>query len=148
MGAESGRGFAFIAVARLAAEEVTAQRGIPVTTLARTLLDLADVLHPQALRRAITEAEYRGRFDLTSLNAVVENNPGRRGAKVMGGGGRGRHRTRSPLEDRFLAFMSDGASRSQRRMSGSRVTRWTSYGEELALWWSWTGLRRTGRGRL
>jgi hypothetical protein len=29
----------------------------------------------------IDEAEYRGRFDLTSLNAVVENNPGRRGDK-------------------------------------------------------------------
>ena len=91
--------------ARLAADEVTAQRGIPVTTLARTLLDLADVLHPQALRRAITEAEYRGRFDLTSLIAVVESNPGRRGAKVMRAAEQAGHRTRSPLEDRFLAFV-------------------------------------------
>jgi very-short-patch-repair endonuclease len=91
--------------ARLGAEQVTAQRAIPVTTLARTLLDLADVLHPQALRRAITEAEYRGRFDLTSLIAVVQNNPGRRGAKVMRAAEQAGHRTRSPLEDRFLAFV-------------------------------------------
>src|SRR5262245_8618916 len=55
--------------ARLAGDEVTVVSGIPVTTLARTLLDLADVLSPQALRRAITEAEYRSVFDLTSLIA-------------------------------------------------------------------------------
>ena len=91
---------------RLAPEEVTAARGIPVTTVARTLLDLADVLDPQALRRAITEAEYRNRFDLTTLNAVVENNPGRRGAKLMRAVNAAGHRTRSPLEDRFLAFIA------------------------------------------
>ena len=90
---------------RLAPEEITEVRGIPVTTVARTLLDLADVLNPQALRRAITEAEYRNRFDLTSLIAVVENNPGRRGAKLMRAAEAAGHRTRSPLEDRFLAFI-------------------------------------------
>jgi predicted transcriptional regulator of viral defense system len=39
---------------RISPEEVTERSGIPVTTVARTLLDLADVLAPQALRRAIT----------------------------------------------------------------------------------------------
>ena len=58
---------------RLAAEEVTDKDGIPVTTVARTLLDLADVLDLQALRRAVTEAEYRNLFDLTALIAVVES---------------------------------------------------------------------------
>ena len=90
---------------RLTNEEVTVRSGIPVTTVARTLLDLADVLDGQALRRAVTEAEYRGRFDLTSLNAVVEDNPGRRGRQVMEAVHGRRHRTRSPLEDRFLRFM-------------------------------------------
>ncbi len=90
---------------RLAAEEVTVRGGIPVTTLARTLLDLADALDPQALRRAVTEAEYQRRFDLPSINAVVENNPGRRGAKLMKAVEGKRHRTRSPLEDRFLRFL-------------------------------------------
>jgi hypothetical protein len=37
---------------------VTLRHGIPVTTVARTLLGLADVLERQALRRVITEAEY------------------------------------------------------------------------------------------
>lgn len=90
---------------RLAASEVTTDRGIPVTTLARTLLDLADVLDERALRRAITEAEYQQRFDLTAINAVVENNPGRRTKKLMQAAGAKSHRTRSPLEDRFLAML-------------------------------------------
>jgi hypothetical protein len=91
---------------RLAAEEGTRRSGIPVTTVARTLLDLADVLDKQALRRAVTEAEYRNRFDLTSLTAVVESNPGRRGRKLMTAAMEGgHHRTRSPLEDRFLRFL-------------------------------------------
>jgi hypothetical protein len=59
------------------------RHGIPVTTVARTLLDLADMLDRQQLRRAVTEAEYRRRFDLSFLNAVVENNPGRRGRKLI-----------------------------------------------------------------
>jgi predicted transcriptional regulator of viral defense system len=44
---------------RLAPDEVTSRDGIPVTTVARTLLDLADVLDLQALRRAVTEAVHR-----------------------------------------------------------------------------------------
>src|SRR5688572_4808828 len=90
---------------RLAPEETTTRSGIPVTTVARTLLDLADVLDAQALRRAVTEAEYTGRFDLTSLNAVVEGNPGRRGRTLLKAADSRRHRTRSPLEDRFLRLI-------------------------------------------
>jgi hypothetical protein len=81
------------------------RHGIPVTTVARTLLDLADVLDTQALRRAVTEAEYLRRLDLPSINAVVQNNPGRRGARLRKAVEGKRHRTRSPLEDRFLAFV-------------------------------------------
>jgi very-short-patch-repair endonuclease len=90
---------------RISPEEVTRVDGIPVTTVARTLLDLADVLDKQALRRAITEAEYTGRFDLTSVTAVVELNPGRRTRKLMEAAHARQHRTRSPLEDRFLALI-------------------------------------------
>ncbi len=90
---------------RLQPDEVTARDGIPVTTVARTLLDLADVLERQALRRVISEAEYLNRFDLTALDAVVDNNPGRRSAKLMAAVGARRHRTRSVLEQRFLRFL-------------------------------------------
>jgi very-short-patch-repair endonuclease len=73
--------------------------------VARTLLDLADVLDGQALRRAVTEAEYTNRFDLTALNAVVQSNPGRRGQQVLEAVHARRHRTRSRLEDRFLRLV-------------------------------------------
>jgi very-short-patch-repair endonuclease len=91
--------------ARLRPDEVTVRHGIPVTTVARTLLDLADVLEQQALRRVVTEAEYLNRFDMTALNAAVQNNPGRRGAKLLEAVGGRRHRTRSVLEERFLALL-------------------------------------------
>ena len=91
---------------RLAADEVTQSGGVPVTTVARTLLDLADVVPEQALRRAVTEAEYRNRLDTSSIDAVVQNNPGRRGAQLLEAVEGRRHRTRSPLEDRFLALLA------------------------------------------
>jgi very-short-patch-repair endonuclease len=90
---------------RLRPDEVTVRHGIPVTTIARTLLDLADVLERQALRRAITEAEYLNRFDMIAINAAVQNNPGRRGAKLKAAVGKAGNRTRSKLEDRFLVFV-------------------------------------------
>jgi very-short-patch-repair endonuclease len=90
---------------RLRADEVTLRHGIPVTTVARTLLDLADVLERQALKRVITEAEYTNQFDLGPINAVVQNNPGRRSAKLMAAVGARRHRTRSVLEQRFLGLL-------------------------------------------
>jgi very-short-patch-repair endonuclease len=89
---------------RLRREETVVRDGIPVTTVARTLLDLADVLPTQALKRAIDESEYQGRFDLNSVTAVVESNPGRRGAKVLALAKEPAQRTRSDLEDDFLAF--------------------------------------------
>jgi very-short-patch-repair endonuclease len=90
---------------RLRPEEVTVRHGIPVTTVARTLLDLADVLDRQALKRTITEAEYLNLFDLAAINAVVQNNPGRRGATLIEAAGGRLHRTRSKLERRFLGLL-------------------------------------------
>jgi very-short-patch-repair endonuclease len=90
---------------RLGPEEATTRSGIPVTTVERTLLDLADILPAETLRRAVTEAEYRHRLDTTSLIAVVENNPGRRGVRLLEAIEGRRHRTRSPLEDRFLELL-------------------------------------------
>lgn len=90
---------------RLPRDEVTVRNGIPVTTVARTLLDLADVLDRQALKRVITEAEYLNRLDMAALNAVVSANPGRRGATLLEAAGGRLHRTRSELEQRFLAIL-------------------------------------------
>jgi very-short-patch-repair endonuclease len=56
---------------------------IPVTSLARTLLDLAEVLPPRRLARAIEEAERLQLFDLNEIRAVIERNPGRRGIPLL-----------------------------------------------------------------
>jgi very-short-patch-repair endonuclease len=91
---------------RLSPEETTIHEGIPTTTVARTLLDLADVMAPQALERAIGEADYLGLLDMTSLIAVVEANPGRRGQRVLEAAAGPRELTRSELEQRFLEMVS------------------------------------------
>jgi very-short-patch-repair endonuclease len=52
---------------------------IPVTSLARTLVDLADVLSEERLADAVNEAELRGLFDLKPVERVLERLPGRRG---------------------------------------------------------------------
>jgi very-short-patch-repair endonuclease len=54
-------------------------RGIPVTSVARTLVDLADVLSEERLGKAVHEAEVRRVFDLRAIEAVVGRLPGRKG---------------------------------------------------------------------
>jgi very-short-patch-repair endonuclease len=89
---------------RLEDADVTIHRRIPVTTIARTLLDLADGLPTQPLKRAVHEADYRGLLDMTALAATVERNPGRKGAKVISLAKGPPELTRYELEQRFLAF--------------------------------------------
>jgi very-short-patch-repair endonuclease len=104
-GRRGQRGIRLHRTGRLRPDELAVRNGIPVTTVARTLLDLADILEGQALRRVITEADYTQQFDLTAINAVVQNNPGRRSARLLEAVGGRRHRTRSPLELRFLRLL-------------------------------------------
>jgi very-short-patch-repair endonuclease len=52
---------------------------IPVTSLARTLVDLADVLPEERLANAVNEAEMKGLFDLRQVERVLERLPGRKG---------------------------------------------------------------------
>src|SRR4051812_25632030 len=47
----------------VAPDERTVRDGIPVTTVARTLLDLAAILEPRLLERAMDEAEHAGLAD-------------------------------------------------------------------------------------
>lgn len=90
---------------RLGSDEVTVHEGIPVTTLARTLLDLADVLTLQDLKRAIHEADYLRLLDMTTVIAVVANNSGRRGATLLKAAQSPAEMTKSKLEGRFLALI-------------------------------------------
>jgi hypothetical protein len=90
-------------------DETTTVRAIPVTTIPRTLLDLAAVLHPHQLERAVNEAEVRGLRDRLSLVDMVERYPTRPGIRTIKAIvellERGTILTRSELESRFLAFI-------------------------------------------
>jgi very-short-patch-repair endonuclease len=91
---------------RLGREDFTVHEGIATTTVARTLLDLADVLPAQGLKRTIDEAEYQRRLDMTALLAAVNGNPGRRGSRVLQLATAPPELTRSELEQRFLAMLA------------------------------------------
>lgn len=93
----------------LTAAEITVHNGIPVTTPARTLLDLADVVGPQALRRAIERAETLRLFDLRAIEAVIAQHAGRRKASrlVQALARFDPAPTRSELERLFLELCTD-----------------------------------------
>jgi very-short-patch-repair endonuclease len=96
-------------------EDVTAFEGIPCTTVARTLLDLADVLNPRGVERAVEQAEVLRLFDLQAVEDVLARATGRRGAGVLRaaiGNASDNGVTASELEEAFLELCR-GASLPQ-----------------------------------
>lgn len=95
----------------LRSDEVTRQRGIPVTTPARTLLDIGACVSLPVFQRALREAEYLRLPMNPSLAELARRHPGRRGIRtarqtldelgLLPGGD-----SRSRLEDRFLRFLA------------------------------------------
>jgi hypothetical protein len=84
-------------------DEVTVQDGIPTTTVARTLLDLA-ATEPDQLERAFNEAEYLRLWDAAGVAQLLDRNPRRSGALAL----RGlipQGITREELEHRFHALV-------------------------------------------
>jgi hypothetical protein len=60
-------------------EEVAVVDGIPVTSLARTLVDEGALLTQQQLRRTFEEADRRGLLDAAAVGRVCDRGRGRRG---------------------------------------------------------------------
>jgi very-short-patch-repair endonuclease len=92
-------------VQMLRPDEVTRLRHVPVTTPARTLLDLASVLSSRELEQALAQAERMYAGTQRRLLALLARYPARAGTpalrKLLGGS----HRpalTRSEAEERFL----------------------------------------------
>jgi Protein of unknown function (DUF559) len=90
-------------------EDRAVRDGIPVTSVARTLLDLAEVVGPLRLERAFEAAERLRLLDLAAVQRLLERSRGRRGVRPLNAlvaeySGGEVPDTRSPLEDRFLAF--------------------------------------------
>ncbi|HUR85734.1 MAG TPA: type IV toxin-antitoxin system AbiEi family antitoxin domain-containing protein [Solirubrobacteraceae bacterium] len=67
----------------LAAQDITQHGGFPVTSVARTLLDLAATLGPGPLQRAVERSLILQRFDLRTITDVLERNPTSRGATAL-----------------------------------------------------------------
>ncbi len=94
----------------LPSDEVTRVDGIPVTTVPRTIFDLAAVASTDRVENLIRQAEYLRLHDRLSLVDMVNRYPGRRGIRrvrealsrieSLPAG-----RTRSRLEERFLPFL-------------------------------------------
>jgi predicted transcriptional regulator of viral defense system len=96
----------------LHAEDVTTVEGIPVTTVARTLVDLAQAVAQDSLLKALGEAERQHKLDVRALEAASRRTRGRRGsghaaleAALDEMRRQGTTLTRSPLEDRFIALL-------------------------------------------
>ena len=83
----------------------TVHLGIPVTSPARTLLDLAEVLPERQLEDALAEAEIKGLA--TDLEDVIARSPGRRGAVLLTELLDDVAPTRSVLEREFLTPVHD-----------------------------------------
>jgi very-short-patch-repair endonuclease/predicted transcriptional regulator of viral defense system len=94
--------------AALGPDDVTSIDGIPCTTLARSLVDVAATIGKQRLERAVVLADELGIFDLRAVRAQLDRMPGQRGcgalARVLA-----RYDdlavTRSEAEARFLALV-------------------------------------------
>jgi len=97
---------------RLDRPDVTRIEGIPVTTVERTLVDLAEVLRHDALVKVCGEAERRRTLDVKAIEDVLGRVRGRRGRSVVTVraalaelAAQGATLTRSELEDRFLPLL-------------------------------------------
>jgi very-short-patch-repair endonuclease len=67
----------------LPADEVTVEEGIPVTTVPRTIFDLAATEPVDVVKALLREAEFQGLHDRLSLWDLVERYPGRRGIRKV-----------------------------------------------------------------
>ncbi len=95
--------------ARLPPDEVTVQDGIRVTTVPRTIFDLAAVSRPEAVESALRQAEYLRLYDSLSLEDLIGRYPGHRGNRVaraaLASLREAPGELHSRLEERFLAFL-------------------------------------------
>ena len=119
-------------VSVLPPDEVTHRDGIPVTTIARTLFDLATILRPRQLESALHEAEVQRLRDQLSLHGLLVRYPRRPGTPairaLLAAGDNGSTLTRSELELRFLELID------ARRLSAPQTNQWIE-GFELDCVW-------------
>ena len=114
---------------RAGTEDATVWRGIPVTSVARTLVDLAAELSADDLARACHEAGVRHHTTPRMVEAVLARRPNTPGAAKLRAVLRGDvHVTLSRLERRFLKLLREAGlvlPQTNRPAGGRRVDcRW------------------------
>jgi very-short-patch-repair endonuclease len=97
-------------VSRLPADEITVEHGIPVTTVPRTIFDLAATEPTDSVQNLLREAEFHQLWDRLSLWDLIERYPGKRGTSRAQGAlerlkTEPEGRKRSRLEERFAPFL-------------------------------------------
>lgn len=100
--------------ATLAPQDVTLIDGIPVTTLARTLLDVAGDATRREVERALDQAEQQRLLDTAVIDEVLARANGRRGTRALRATLErhvpGSTLTRSELEEAFLKICREGGT--------------------------------------
>lgn len=93
----------------LDAHDVALGQGLPVTSIPRLLLDLADVLPPREVERALDEAIGRRLTTPGNVRALAARSPGRRGLPLLDELLERDYtaRTRSEFEERMLALIRE-----------------------------------------
>lgn len=90
-------------------DEVVRVRGIPVTSVPRTMLDLAATRKEREVERAWNEMEFRGFRDRLSVPDLLERHPRRKGSLLLLRLAEGKVLpvgiTRNDLEEAFLALI-------------------------------------------
>jgi very-short-patch-repair endonuclease len=87
--------------------DITVQEGIPITTPARTALDLAPGRTTAALTRAVNDSRHAGYLHPAALNELLDRSAGQRGVKALrelAAEAAVQAPTQSQFEDDFLAF--------------------------------------------
>ncbi len=90
-------------------DEQTVVNGIPVTTVPRTILDLAAVATKRQVERAFNEVEVQQLTDRLSIPALLDRYPGRQGTAVLrailGDEAALSGKTVNDFEERFAQFV-------------------------------------------
>ena len=129
--------------------DVTVVDGIPCTSVARTLLDIAEEIDGQSLRRACNQAEILRVFDMREVEDVLARSGGRRGAstlrEVLKKGRIGAAITRNELEEDFLALCERAG------LPPPLVNEWIAFGDGTGveadfLWPAWGLIAETDGG--
>jgi hypothetical protein len=90
----------------LDARDTTTHEAIPITTVARTLLDVAATVRHQRLERALAQAERLQLYDHGAITDVLERANGHRGRTALARAVRSEPKlTRSELEAKFLRLV-------------------------------------------